>query len=279
MISRVAQVEVGCLLFAGVGLVLAALGHTALLAPWRAGVAGELFGTPGLPSALGPLVMTTNAILGGSIVGKWVAAWFLARHGLRAGHGWAWTALVAGHLTWFCLDSGLSLALGAVSNILLINLLPGIGFLALLVRARPRDWSAAPERSGGRAWTALIGVCGLMVAIGLALVVGARSPLFGVYNAALDARFGGGSDVATWVTFAYGLVGATFAAHFVMLGLAARQARGAPWVGRAALISTLAWFFVDTTGSALQGAWFNIALINVPSLIAVGLPVWLVRRR
>jgi hypothetical protein len=65
------------------------------------------------------------------------------RHGLRARRRWAWHALLAGHATWFLLDTGLSLAVGAVSNVVMINLLAGLGFLGLLVWARPAAWTAA----------------------------------------------------------------------------------------------------------------------------------------
>ena len=270
--QRAGLLEIVCLGCATIGLALAALGDTALFGAWRAAVGAELFGARGVPADLGPFVRTTDAILGGSIVGKWLASFFLVRHGLREGRRWAWHALLAGHATWFLLDSGLSLAVGAVSNVVMINVLPGLGFLGLLMWARPAAWTAAEPLAVGSAWRALTWVAAGSAGIGLAVVGALRSPLFGFYNAALAERFGASPDIVTWQVFAYGLTGATFAAHFLMLWWALRSEPGARWVLRATLVSVLAWFSVDTLGCAAQGAWFNIALINLPSLLALGVP-------
>ncbi len=270
--------ELACLGFAGLGLLLACFGHTALFGPWRAAVGADLFGAGGIPADLGPFLRTTDAILGGSIIGKWVAAWFLVHHGVRAGRRWAWLALLAGHGTWFLLDSGRSLALGVPSNVLLINLFPGIGFLALLLWGRPGSWTPPTVSAPRPAWRWMTAACAASVGIGLGVVFAPRSPPFAVYNAALHARFGVSEAVVTWELFAYALVGATFTAQFVMLWWAAAAERGAPWVGRAVIASVLAWFCVDSVGCALQGAWFNIALVNVPSLLLVALPWWLAVR-
>jgi hypothetical protein len=41
----------------------------------------------------------------------------------------------------------------------------------------------------------------------------------------------------------------------------------------------LGWFLVDATASAVHGAWFNVWMIDVPSLLAVALPWTLALRR
>lgn len=35
----------------------------------------------------------------------------------------------------------------------------------------------------------------------------------------------------------------------------------------------LVWFVVDSALSAVHGAWFNIAIANVPCLVVVGVPL------
>ena len=278
MTDRAALLEAACLFFAGVGLLLAALGHTVLFDVWRDAVGADLFGSGGIPHELDAFLRLTNAVLGGSIVGKWVAAWFLVRHGLRAGRRWAFQALLVGHVGWFLLDSGLSLTVGAASNVLLINLVPGVVFLGLLLWARPAAWTPPTSTDTGLAWRWLVWACGVSVAIGLLVIVGVRWPVFAPYNSALESLFGSSEALITWQVFAYGLVGAAFTAHFVMLWWAAAAERGARWVTRAVIVSLLAWFVVDSAGSIAQGAWFNVLMINVPSLLAVGLPAVLATR-
>lgn len=273
-----------CLLFALVGVVVAALGGTALLSPWRAAAAGALLGRPTLPVALEPFAALTDGILGGSIAGKWVAAAWLVRHPLAEGRRWAWWALLAGLLAWFGLDSGVSLAMGAGFNVWMINLAPLVVFGGLLVPAFAGT-SGAATREGvvaePRAWRGLRWVCMGFAGVGVMVALGSHTLVFAPYRQAIaDAWFHGtlSAEAWTWLRFTYALIGATFLGHFLMLALALRHAAGQRWVLDAVASSMLAWFVFDASASALHGAWFNVWMIDVPSLVAVAIPWWLAAR-
>lgn len=53
---------------------------------------------------------------------------------------------------------------------------------------------------------------------------------------------------------------------------------GQRWALQAVATSMLSWFVVDATGSVLHGAWFNVWMVDAPSLLAVALP-WAFARR
>lgn len=273
-----------CLLFALVGVVVAIAGGTAMFGAWRGAAAAALLERPGFPAALVPFAGLTDGILGGSIAGKWVAAAWLVRHPLAEGRRWAWWALVAGLLAWFGLDSGLSLAMGAGFNVWMINLAPLVLFGGLLVpayagtRAEPARAVAVAEP---RAWLGLRLVCTGFAAFGLVVALGSHTLVFAPYRQAIaDAWFRGtlSADAWIWLRFTYALIGATFLGQFLMLALALRHAGGQRWVLDAVATSMLAWFLVDATASAAHGAWFNVWMIDVPSLVAVAVPWWLAVR-
>jgi len=277
-----------CLAFALVGLAVAVAGRTGLFAPWRAAAATALLEQPALPVALEPFAALTDGILGGSIMGKWVAAAWLVRCPLAEGRRWAWWALMAGLLGWFVLDSGISLALGAGFNVWMINLAPLVAFggLLLLARAGTRPEVAtgvavAAAAAESRASVVLRWVCTGFAAFGVLVALGSHTLPFALYRQAIaDAWFHGTlpADAWIWLRFTYALIGATFLGHFLMLALALRHAPGQRWVLDAVATSMLAWFFVDVTASAVHGAWFNVWMIDVPSLFAVALPWWLALR-
>lgn len=271
-----------CALFAGVGLLVAIAGHTVVLEPWRNAAAVALLDRPALPARLEPFVALTNAILGGSIVGKWLAAAWLVQRPLADGRRWAWWALVVGLLAWFGLDSSLSLAMGAGFNVWMIDLAPLLLFGGLLVPAyaatRP---GPIPAPAPTPAWAALRWVCLGFAAFGVVVALYSHAWPFALYRQAIaDAWFHGTLDAHgwTWLRFTYALIGATFLAHFLMLALALRHAPGERWVLWAVASSMLGWFLVDATLSAVHGAWFNVWMIDVPSLIAVAIPWQLARR-
>lgn len=285
--ARVRALWIVCLMFAGVGLLVTVAGRTALFSAWRGAAATALFERPSLPTALEPFVALTDSIIGGSIVGKWIAAAWLVARPLAAGRVWAWWALVAGLLGWFLLDSGLSLVQGAGFNVWMINLAPLLVFGGLLLTARPKQdpGSEPAPRSlplaASTHWNALRWVCVGFAVFGVVVALGNETPLFAIYRQAIaDAWFGGTfeADAWVWLRFGYGIIGATFFAHFLMLAIALRHAPGERWVLSAVASSMLGWFLVDATASALHDAWFNVWMIDVPSLVALAVPWWLAMR-
>ena len=77
------------------------------------------------------------------------------------------------------------------------------------------------------------------------------------------------------------LLGATDAGFFAQLYFLVRYGIGAGerWAHRGAVAGLLVWFVIDSTGSIALGAWFNVALVNVPALLIVGGPLWMLRNR
>jgi hypothetical protein len=125
-------------------------------------------------------------------------------------------------------------------------------------------------------------VCTAFALFGIVVAVGSTSVIFAVYRQSMaDALFGGAlpPEATTWIAFLYAPIGATFLGHFTMLAWAVTRDRNraeARWI---VAISMLAWFVVDSSTGVMHGAWFNIAMVNVPSLLAVGVPWWLARPR
>ncbi len=275
-VHRYRLLEGMCLGFAGVGAFAAFLGGTGAFAMWRTGVSEAMFGAPGVVDALRPFSTATLGILGGSIVGKWVAAWWLVRYPLAAGARWAWWALVAGLLGWFCLDGAVSVLHGAWFNILSINLAPLVLVGVPLWRARDglQSQSRTPLPARGKP---LLAATIVFTLFGLVLTFAATAPIFDFYSAAIaDAFFEGHAppQATTWQSFIYGLVGATFAAHFAMLAWACVMAGGRLWVRSMVITSMLAWFCVDSATGLIHGAYFNLLMVNVPSMLVMAAAWW-----
>jgi hypothetical protein len=61
-------------------------------------------------------------IIGGTIVGFHLLMLFIIKNAYRKKEKWAYQALWTGLLSWFFIDSGISLYYGAIHNIIIINL-------------------------------------------------------------------------------------------------------------------------------------------------------------
>jgi len=272
-----------CSLFALLGVLLAAAGSTEIFALWRQAAARSLFDQPQLPSSLAPFVALTDGILGGSIVGKWLAAAYLVRHPFAEGERWGWRALVWGLLSWFLLDSAMSIVLGATFNVWMINLAPLLLFGGPLVYARRFTAVGAPSKLvPSRMWLALRWICFGFAIFGIVVATTSHTLVFGLYQQAIAQVWFEGTlpaEAVTWLRFSYALVGATFLGQFLMLGLALLHAPRERWVLRMTIASMMGWFLVDATASLWHGAWFNVWMIDLPSLATVGIPWWRLHAR
>ena len=61
-------------------------------------------------------------IIGGTIVGFHILMIMISENAFRQKERWAYKALWLGLLSWFCIDSGISVYYGAVHNVVMINL-------------------------------------------------------------------------------------------------------------------------------------------------------------
>ncbi|MBK9169666.1 MAG: hypothetical protein IPM24_19710, partial [Bryobacterales bacterium] len=108
---------------------------------------------------------------------------------------------------------------------------------------------------------------------GLAVCWWPDSPHLDVWNAAIRETFGSeGEDVRR---FLLGPLGGTMAGYFAMQTFIVwipfrRRER---WAWTAVISALLTWFVSDTLASLRAGAVFNIWMVNVPALIAAGIPL------
>jgi len=275
-----------CIAFAAVGLILAIAGPLGPLQFWERRVDALFFGARPQPE-LQPFKAATFGILGGSIVGKWCAAWWLVRVPLRQRQRWALGGLWSGLLVWFLIDSVVSWRSGATFNIWLINAVPLVvmGGLLLRLRSGMRPQSAAETASFGAlpvGWRSLGLISIAFVGVGLVVAFGMDGPFFAIYRDLFGRYFFGGDlplEAQRYLVFIAGPIGATFAGHFAMLAWAVRStgAQRPAWLLQCVVTSVMAWFVVDSSMSILHGAWFNVVVVNVPTLVAMAYPVWRAR--
>lgn len=278
--GRVRWLAATCLGFASLGVALA-VGHRFEFASSL--IAWLVLHVDGPPSAgMDPFVGMTLGILGGSIAGKWLAAWWLVAVPLRRREAWAWSASWAGLMVWWALE----LSAGVVLGVAEVPLVIGGGVLLLfggqLLRCRPAPADQATIGPVG-GYRSLGWVCIAFAGLGVLVALAPRSFPFAVYNRLLADHFYAGSVPSSawvWHAYAYGAIGATFAAHFVLLAWCSRHAEGqSRWVLRAVVSSVLVWFVVDSAVCIAYGAWFNVLMINVPTLLFLAPPLLVARVR
>ena len=133
-----------CFVFGCVGIAVAVAGESAVFEGWNGGVR-DVFADG---RELGPeAVEVKNFLLGplgATILGSYVLCGFIAAGPFARQERWAWMALTTRLLTWFVLDSAVSIHSGAYFNVYLINLVTLFGQaipLAMTAPAffRPRD--------------------------------------------------------------------------------------------------------------------------------------------
>lgn len=61
-------------------------------------------------------------VIGGTIVGFHILMIMISENAFKKKERWAYNALWFGLLSWFCIDSGISIYFGAVHNVIIINL-------------------------------------------------------------------------------------------------------------------------------------------------------------
>ena len=82
--------------------------------------------------------------------------------------------------------------------------------------------------------------------------------------------------------FAFALIplGATTAGFFVLAALVVQHAfpRRELWAFRAVVGAVVTWFVLDTGLCAVEEAWFNILIVNLPCAIALSVPLGFLAR-
>ncbi len=116
-----------CLTYANVmtiivGLLAAFLGNSIVFEMHNEGTREVFFqGAEFSPEVL-QLKNWLFGIIGGSIVGFHLLMIMISENAFKKKEPWAYIAMWLGLLSWFCIDSGISIFYGAVHNVVLINL-------------------------------------------------------------------------------------------------------------------------------------------------------------
>jgi len=114
--------------------------------------------------------------------------------------------------------------------------------------------------------------------VGVGVAVAPESVFLALHTSATaDAFFGGAmpDDAAAMRAFLLGPLGGTIAGYFLMQTfiLMVPFRRRERWAWHAILWALVLWFVVDSTMSIYQGALFNVLLVNVWTVVLVGLPL------
>lgn len=113
--------------------------------------------------------------------------------------------------------------------------------------------------------------------------IGSFEP-FGIYDGMVSRHFADSGTIPDsarpFYHFVIGLLGATDAAFFVLFAFIVKYpfANGERWSHHALVAGFLTWFILDCGFSIYLGAWFNIACVNLPCLILIGLPLFATRK-
>ena len=62
-------------------------------------------------------------IIGATIIGFHILMIMISENAFKKKEPWAFRALLFGLISWFCIDSGISIYYGAIHNVLLINII------------------------------------------------------------------------------------------------------------------------------------------------------------
>ena len=123
----------------------------------------------------------------------------------------------------------------------------------------------------------------LMIIIGLFWAIAGVFDPFGIYEYFFAQHFWGidtpPGDAA--ITFRFLMIpfGATLAGYFVMQFLLVHYGftQRLEWVWKTVVIGILSWFGVDTILCLVAGAYFNIALANISTIVLMS-PLFFIRK-
>lgn len=106
----------------GVGLLVAFAGNSFFFAPHNAATRTLFFEGASFSSDILAFKNWLFGIIGGTIVGFHLLMIMISENAFRKREKWAYRAFWYGLLSWFVIDSGISIYYGAIHNVVLINL-------------------------------------------------------------------------------------------------------------------------------------------------------------
>lgn len=105
-----------------VGLLVAFAGDSFVFQLHNEGTQDVFFNGHALEPDVLQLKKWLFGIIGGTIVGFHVLMVFISENAFKNKELWAYRAMWFGLLTWFCIDSAISMSYGAIHNVIMINL-------------------------------------------------------------------------------------------------------------------------------------------------------------
>ncbi len=278
-----------CACFAFAGGTLAFFGDSFLFEPYNQALRDIFFegGAPS-PGAAGFQALTLGQ-LGGTQAGRWAMLALIVWHGWKRRRRWVQPAVTASLLISFVIDSAISVFYGAVFNVWMMNIAPMLLLLpamALMYRFRPLKGSREPgepdrEFQFWYRWMLIASI--LPAAQGVFTAIFASPDPFDIYANHIREFFWAADIPAAddrFRRFLLGSLGGALAGYFTAQYFLVRftWSRRLTWGRDAIAAGLLLWFTVDSTVSIMHGAWFNLYLVNVPTLIAIGMPLLMTRR-
>lgn len=121
----------------------------------------------------------------------------------------------------------------------------------------------------------LLGVSMLSTLMGVVIALFPNSFIFDLHTSAIAETYFQGAmseNAADMRTFLFAPLGGTIAGYFLLqtfivwIPFSRRQ----PWAWHAVLWSMLLWFVIDSGLSIYHGAWFNVWMINIWTLLLTG---------
>lgn len=129
----------------------------------------------------------------------------------------------------------------------------------------------------------LITISVLSMLIGLVIAFLPNSIVFDSYNAKLASLFFDGeipTEAEKMKSFLFGPIGGTVSGYFVLQFFIVLYPfkRGEKWAWYAIISALLCWFFIDSAISIAHGAYFNVYMVNLMTLVLNGIPLILTYR-
>lgn len=124
----------------------------------------------------------------------------------------------------------------------------------------------------------------LFACIGVVLAFFNDSIFFSLWNEYLQIWLGiegeMPSNLLKFKDFILAPLGGTIAGSYILMAFIAKYPfrNREKWAWQAAVLSLLTWFVIDSSISFYHGAYFNIVLINLFTLVLQGLPLVFTRK-
>ena len=280
---------ISSIFFTIVGVVTALFSDSFIFDGYNQEIAALFWGQADIPEGVLSFKKFIFGPLGMTIAGKWILMIYIAACPFKEKERWAFEASWAGLLSWFTIDSAVSIYYGADFNIYRVNIFPliFIGLPLLMTRRYFILPKAGSEENEGavsfwQSW--LFAVSLLFIGMGLLTSFMSTSFIFRPYNILLAQTFWETNTIPKefldFKGFIFGPLGGTLVGYMVLMAYIVKFPfrKGKKEAYWAIVVALLTWFLVDTMISLYHEAYFNIAMANLPTLFLIGIPLLITKK-